>query len=101
MSYDGVQYGMPAPAGVAGTVVQVRERHGELTIWHQGRLVVTIAKRALSRESVPHAEQFRDVPSAAAQRRATEPLAHQVATPQVDRRALADYDQLCGVEVVA
>jgi hypothetical protein len=101
VSYDGVLYGLPASAGAAGNVVQVRDRHGELAIYHQGQLALTVAKRALSHQSVPHPEQFRDVPPAAARRRLKEPLAHQMPAPQVAQRPLAEYDELCRMEVAA
>ncbi len=101
VSYDGVLYGLPAIAGATGSVVQVRERHGDLMIYYQGQLVLTVSKRTQSHEIVPHPEQFRDVPPAAARRRLKEPLGHQVTAPQVAQRPLAEYDQLCRVEVAA
>ncbi len=98
ISYDGVLYGLPSQPPVAGVVVQVRERHGLLAIWHQGQAVVTLTKRPRSQEVVPHPDQFRTVPTASAARHGHKPLGHQLAPPQVARRPLADYDQLCGVE---
>lgn len=94
VSYDGVQYGVPAEPPVAGTVVQVRERQGTVRIWRQGQLLLAVTKRPRSRECVPHPDQFRTVLPAAAWQRVTEPLAHQVSTVVVARRTLADYDQL-------
>src|SRR3712207_3557597 len=41
ISYDGVQYGLPSESSVAGTVVQVRERHGMLSVWTHGKLLTT------------------------------------------------------------
>ena len=101
ISYDGVLYGLPSEPRVAGTVVQVRDRQGQLTVWQHGRLLVTHTKRPQSQAIVPHPDQFRTVLPAAAQRRVAEPLGHQVAPPQVATRPLADYDRLCGVEVAA
>ena len=101
ISYDGVLYGLPSEPPVAGTVVQVRERQGQLTVWQHGRVLVTHLKRAQSQEVVTHPDQFRTVLPAAAQRRVAAPLGHQVEAPQVLTRTLAEYDRLCGVEVAA
>lgn len=98
LSYDGVLYGLPSEPAMTGRQVQVRDRQGILTVWYQGQLVLRVAKRARSGTSVPHPEQFRTVASAAALQRATTPLGHQVAAPQVAQRDLAEYDQLCRVE---
>jgi transposase len=98
-SYDGVLYGLPSDPPVAGSHVQVRERHGQLSVWQQGQHLLTVAKRTQSREVVPHPDQFRTVPPAASQHRLATPLGHWVAAPQVARRALEEYDHLCGVEV--
>lgn len=97
LSYDGVLYGLPSEPALAGTVVQVRERHRVLTIWSQAQLVTTWTKHARSGEIIAHPDQFRTVASAASLRRAVEPLGHQVVVPQVSKRPLAEYDQLCGV----
>lgn len=94
VSYDGVQYGLPSTPAVAGTVVQVRERQGVLTVWSHGTLLLTVTKRPQSRVSVPHPEQFQTVLPAAAWQQTVEPLAHQVPMVVVARRALADYDQV-------
>jgi len=94
ISYDGVQYGLPSEPPVAGTLVQVRERHGVLTVWAQGQLLLTVTKRPHSQMCVPHPEQFRTVLPAAAWPRAAEPLGHQLPTVVVARRTLADYDRL-------
>jgi transposase len=99
VSYDGVLYGLPSLPPLAGKVVQVRDRHGQLTIWAESQVVLQVAKRARSRELVPHPEQFRTIPPAAALQRATTPLGHQVVTPMVAQRPLSEYDRLCGVEV--
>jgi hypothetical protein len=101
LSYDGVLYGLPAPTGVAGATVQVRDRQGMLRVWHHGQEILTVPKRPQSRELVPHPDQFQDVPPAAARRRLVEPLGHQVPPPTVAHRPLAEYDHLCGVEVAA
>ncbi len=101
LSYDGVLYGLPDAVGVAGGTVQVRDRQGILSVWHHGQVLRTVAKRPHSRALVPHPDQFRDMPAAAARRRLAEPLGHQVPPPAVAHRPLAEYDQLCGVEVAA
>lgn len=94
ISYDGVLYGLPSEPPVAGTVVQVRERAGQLSVWSQGRLVLTATKRPHSQEIVPHPDQFRTVLPAADQRATLVPLGHQIVAPVVARRSLAEYDQL-------
>jgi hypothetical protein len=94
VSYDGVQSGLPSEPSGAGRVVQVRDRQGQLTVWYQGQLLLTVAKRATSGTLVPHPDQFRAVLPAARRRPITTPLAHHVATPQVVRRPLAEYDAL-------
>ena len=98
LSYDGVLYGLPSRPPLAGAVVQVSDRHGQLSIWSGGQLVARWTKRPRSQEIVSHPEQFRDVAPACARRTKVVPLAHQQATPQVVRRPLAEYDQLCGLE---
>src|SRR5256884_697787 len=52
LSYDGVLYGLPSSPPMAGTIVQVRERHGILSVWSQGRLLAELAKRAQSQVTV-------------------------------------------------
>jgi transposase len=96
-SYDGVLYGLPSEPPLAGAHVQVRERGGQLTVWPQGQPIVTLAKHGRSRALVPHPDQFRTVPSAAAARRIAAPLGHLIPTPDVASRPLAEYDRLCGV----
>ncbi len=97
LSYDGVLYGLPSEPAVAGTVVQVRERHGLLSVWSAGRLLAELAKRPLSQSTVTHPDQFRTVAPAASLRERTVPLGHQRTAPLVVTRALAEYDQVCGV----
>ncbi|GCE16690.1 hypothetical protein KDK_04900 [Dictyobacter kobayashii] len=94
-------YGLPGTLHLAGTTVQVRERKGVLTVWSQGQEVFAIEKRPRSQESVPHPEQWTGIPSASAIRRAGAPLGHQQQAPQVQSRALAEYDQYCGVSAGA
>jgi len=100
LSYDGVWYGLPSQPPVAGSVVQVRERHGLLSVWSQGHLLAELAKRAQSQEIVTHPDQFRGVAPAASRRAQVIPLGHQRPVPQVLTRQLSEYDQLCGVEVL-
>src|SRR5256884_2947723 len=52
LSYDGVLYGLPSSPPVAGTVVQVRERHGILKVWSHGQLLIEQIGRASCRERV-------------------------------------------------
>ena len=97
LSYDGVLYGLPSSPPVAGSVVQVRERAGMLSVWSHGQLLVELAKRAGSGEHVEHPDQFRTVAPAASRRAHLVPLGHQRPAPQVMTRQLSEYDQLCGV----
>jgi transposase len=99
ISYDGVLYGLPANPPVAGSVVLVRERERELRIFHQGSLIATVQKHPRSQEIVIHPDQFRDVAPVPSLRQREKPLGHQVQAPLVAVRALAEYDQLFGVEV--
>jgi hypothetical protein len=101
LSYDGVLYGLPSDPPVAGTVVQVRERKGMLSLWSQGQLLAELAKRPVSQMTVTHPDQFRTVAPAASLRERTVPLGHQRPAPAVLTRELAEYDQLGGVEVLA
>jgi transposase len=94
ISYDGVLYGLPSEPAVAGTMVQVRERHRELHVFAAGQRIATLTKRPQSQEIVYHPEQFRGVTSASALKAAAKPLGHQVPPPEVARRELADYDRL-------
>ncbi len=64
LSYDGVLYGLPSDPKVTGTVVQVRERRGMLSVWSGGRLLAELAKRPRSQEIVTHPDQFRTVAEA-------------------------------------
>jgi transposase len=101
LSYDGVLYGLPSDPPVAGSVVQVREWHGILKVWSHGQLLAELAKRPVSQTHIEHPDQFRNVAPAASRRTQVTPLGHQRAAPQVMTRALAEYDQLCGVEVLS
>ena len=73
LSYDGVLYGLPSAPPLAGSVVQVRERHGVLTIWSAGQLVAEYTKRPQSQVTVTHPDQFRTVVPAAARHAAVVP----------------------------
>jgi hypothetical protein len=101
LSYDGGVTGLPSQPPMAGSVVQVRERHGMLSVWARGQLLVELAKRAGSGQMVEHPDQFRHGPPAAARRASVVPLGHLRPAPQVMTRALAEYDQLYGVEVAS
>jgi len=101
VSYDGVLYGLPAEAALAGKQVLVREQQRQLTFWTAGKEVLSLSKRPRSQEIVTHPEQFRDVLSASASKRVAQPLAHQVTVPTVASRPLGEYDRLCGVGVSA
>src|SRR3989440_2608375 len=100
-SYDGVLYGLPSSPPLAGSVVQVRERHGALSVWSAGQLVVELAKRPRSQTHVEHPDQFRNVAPAASRRAQIVPLGHLRPAPEVQTRQLSEYDQLCGLEVLA
>ncbi len=100
-SYDGVLYGLPSSPPLAGAVVQVRERHGTLSVWAKGQRIAELAKRPRSQTHVEHPDQFRNVAPAASRRAQSVPLGHLRPAPAVERRQLAEYDQLCGLEVVA
>ncbi len=100
VSYDGVLYGLPGQLGLAGKMVQVRERKGRLSVWSAGIEVLSIEKRPRSQESVPHPEQWTGVASVAETRRTPAPLAHQKAAPEVASRPLQEYDQYCGTLTV-
>lgn len=100
VSYDGVLYGLPGALQLAGKYVQVRERKGVLSVWSQGVQVLEIEKRPRSQESVAHPEQWSTVASVSQTRRPPAPLAHQLPAPEVACRALAEYDQYCGLEAL-
>jgi hypothetical protein len=77
--------------------VQVRERHGLLSVWSGGQLLVELAKRAGSGEHVEHPDQFRNVAPAASRRAQLVPIGHLRPAPQVITRQLSEYDQACGL----
>jgi transposase len=97
ISYDGVLYGLPGTASVAGTLVSVREHHQELRVFARGERIATLTKRAQSGEVVPHPDQFQTVLSVSLQRTMNHPLGHLRPPPQVDKRDLGEYDHLFGV----
>lgn len=99
ISYDGVHYGVPSEPAVAGTLVQVRERAGQLLVFSQGRLILQVSKRPRSQEFVPHPDQFRQVPPTLPLGPPSTPVGHHVTPPVVSIRSLAEYDRLFGVEV--
>ncbi len=101
LSYDGVLYGLPSSPPLAGAVVQVRERHGKLSVWARGQLIAELAKRPRSQTHVEHPDQFRNVAPAASRRVQSIPLGHLRSAPEVQTRSLSEYDQLCGLEVLA
>ena len=101
LSYDGVLYGLPSSPPLAGAVVQVRERHGKLSVWSAGQLIVELAKRPRSQTHVEHPDQFRNVAPTASRRAQIVPLGHLRPAPQVQTRQLSEYDQLCGLEVLS
>lgn len=87
----------PGAPAVAGARVQVSDWQGQVRVWQQGTLVLTVTKRTRSGTCVPHPDQFRTVVPAAAARRASVPLGHQIPAPVVTQCPLSEYDQLCGV----
>jgi hypothetical protein len=101
LSYDGGVTGLPSTPPLAGSVVQVRERHGVLSIWSAGQLVVEYTKRPQSQLAVTHPDQFRERWSQlppGMQRSCR--LSHLRPAPLITKRDLAEYDHLYGVEVV-
>src|SRR6266480_3907592 len=101
LSYDGVLYGLPSSPPMAGAVVQVREWHGILKVWSAGQLLAELAKRPVSQTHVEHPDQWRNVAPAAPRRAQIAPIGHLRPAPQVVKRELAEYDHLCGVEVLS
>ena len=97
VSFDGVLYGVPAPAALTGRVVQVGTHNGRLTIWHQGQIVTQHPVRPISGTQVLHPEQFAGVAPARTHQQTPAPLGHQVPPPTPVRRSLDEYDQLCGL----
>jgi hypothetical protein len=97
-SYDGVLYGVPGDFQLAGKTVQVRERRGVLTVWHGGTLVLTVEQRPQSQECVPHADQWKGVPTVSQTRHAPAPVGHLCPTPTVVGRQLAEYDRYVGLQ---
>lgn len=95
--FDGVLYGVPARAQLTGRVVQVGVRQQTLTVWANGQVIVQHTVRAVSGTQVLHPEQFAGVPPASTRPHTPTPVGHQVAPPTPVRRALTEYDQLCGV----
>jgi len=99
LSYDGVLYGLPSSPPVAGSIVQVRERYGILTVWSRGQWLAELAKLPQSQTHIEHPDQFRTVAPAASRKLRVIPLGHQRPEEIVMKRALSEYDQLCGVEI--
>ncbi len=99
ISYDGVLYGVPSEPSVAGASVQVSVSvQGEmLSVFYRGQMIAQHTVRSASGTLVPHPDQFRNVESAHSFRRLPEPLGHQIEPPLVARRALTEYDQMCGL----
>jgi len=97
VSFDGVWYGVPASAQLTGRVVQVGVQRQTVTIWAHGAVVAQHAVRSVSGTQVIHPQQFAGVPPAGLRQPAPTPIGHQVDPPTPVRRALTDYDRLCGV----
>jgi hypothetical protein len=98
-SYDGVLYGVPATAGLAGRTIQVVEVPGLLELWQGTRRVLQLTKQCQGVH--PHPAQWDGVAPAVAAHRRAEPLGHQQPIPAVTQRPLTAYDALFGVEVGA
>src|SRR5216684_1150834 len=101
LSYDGVLYGLPSSPPAAGAVVQVRDWHGILKVWSAGQLLAELAKRPVSQTHVEHPDQWRNVAPVASRHAQIAPIGHLRLAPQVVKRELAEYDHLCGVEVLS
>src|SRR5262249_3289070 len=97
LSFAGVLSGLPSHLALAGRRVQVRVHDGSLRVWHQGQVVLTVALRSQSGGVAPHPEQSRPLLPAAAARRESVPVGHQIPAPRVTQRPLADDDWLCGI----
>jgi len=101
IAFDGVLYGLPSHPPVAGAMVQVRKRGGELRVFSQGKLIATHQIRPCSQEIVIHPEQFAGVPPAPSLRATLRPVGHQIErNTTVLVRPLAEYDHLFGLEAV-
>jgi transposase len=98
-SYDGVKYGLPASAALAGRVVCIVEQAEVLEVWRGAKRVLRVPRQQQGVH--PHPAQWTDVAPAADQRRRLEPLGHLRAAPPVAARPLSAYDVLYGVEVGA
>jgi hypothetical protein len=69
------------------------------SVWHAGQLLAELAKRPQSQTHVEHPDQFRGIPPAASRHAQSVPMGHLRPAPQVQTRALREYDQFCGLEV--
>ena len=98
ISYDGVLYGLPSQPPVAGVMIQVREHHRELHIFHQGHQIATVKKHPRSQQIVAHPDQFQGVAATSPLRPEHHPVGYQVEAPVVAVRPLKEYDQLFGIE---
>lgn len=101
ISYDGVLYGVPSDPPVAGASVQVSVQGEVLSVFYRGQMIAQHTIRAASGTLVPHPDQFKNVEPAHSFRRLPEPLGHQIEPPLVARRALLEYDQLCGLSGIS
>jgi hypothetical protein len=101
ISFDGVLYGLPSSPPMAGARVLVSKRGRVLHILYQGQIVAQHQVRARSQEIVFHPEQFKGVPPTPSLSSKLRPLGHQLPTPAVEIRSLAEYDQMFGLEVLA
>ena len=100
VSFDGVLYGLPAAAQLTGRMVQVGVRGRNVLVWAGGELVVTHPRQPISGTHLLHPAQFAGVPPASTRPGGSSPLGYQVPAPTPVRRALGEYDQLCGVVTV-
>jgi hypothetical protein len=98
VSFDGVLYGLPSSPPLAGARVQVSTRQRQLRVLYQGQVVATHQVRPRSTEIVMHPEQFAGVPPTPSLRQMLRPVGHQIPAHEVEVRALAEYDQLFGLE---
>jgi len=94
IAYEGVRYGLPGAAGVAGQGVQVCDWQGQVRVYAKTCLILTVVKRQGRGHVVPHPDQFKTILAAAAARHVQTPLGHQVHPPDVAHRSLAEYDQI-------
>jgi transposase len=98
-SFDGVLYGLPAAAAMAGAQVTIDARGTHLDAWSGDEHIAQLTRQTSG--IVVHPDQWTGLTPAAALRRREKPLGHQVSAPVVEKRPLAAYEALAGLAVGA